>query len=92
MPIDIDKIWLFRIVHIDNVEYLLRNGIFNVHHAQADPDYINIGDRTLISQRDDYAVKLAGYGNFRFLGYNAPFQFWGRRNEIIVSIVWNTGD
>ena len=32
------------------------------------------------------------YGNFRFLGYNAPFQFWGRRNEIIVSIVWNTGD
>ena len=28
------------------------------------------------------------YGNFRFLGYNAPFQFWGRRNEIIVSINW----
>ena len=32
------------------------------------------------------------YGNFRFLGYNAPFQFWGRRNEIIVSIVWNTSN
>jgi len=30
------------------------------------------------------------YGNFRFLGYNAPYQFWGRRNEIIVSIHWNT--
>lgn len=30
------------------------------------------------------------YGNFRFLGYNAPYQFWGRRNEIIVSIRWNT--
>jgi len=28
------------------------------------------------------------FGNFRFLGYNAPFQFWGRRNEIIVSINW----
>ncbi len=38
------------------------------------------------------AVKADGieyYGNFRFLGYNAPFQFWGRRNEIIVSIRWN---
>jgi hypothetical protein len=32
------------------------------------------------------------YGNFRFLGYNAPYQFWGRRNEIIVSIRWNTNN
>jgi len=30
------------------------------------------------------------YGDFRFLGYNAPFQFWNRRNEIIVSIRWKT--
>lgn len=38
------------------------------------------------------ALKSKGmeyYGNFRFLGYNAPYQFWGRRNEIIVSIRWN---
>lgn len=28
------------------------------------------------------------FGNFRFLGYNAPFQFWKRRNEIIVSVQW----
>ncbi len=26
------------------------------------------------------------HGNFRFLGYNPPFQLFGRRNEIIVSI------
>jgi len=29
------------------------------------------------------------YGSFRFLGYNAPFKFWGRKNEIIVSVQWN---
>ena len=29
------------------------------------------------------------FGNFRFLGYNAPFQFWDRKNEIIVSIHWD---
>jgi len=29
------------------------------------------------------------FGNFRFLGYDAPFQFWGRRNEIIVNVRWN---
>jgi len=27
-------------------------------------------------------------GNYRFLGYNAPFQFIGRRNEIIVAVDW----
>lgn len=27
-------------------------------------------------------------GEFRFLGYNAPYQFIGRRNEIAVSINW----
>jgi len=44
-----------------------------------------------------YAVKLATalkvngieyFGNFRFLGYNAPYQFWGRKNEIIVNVRW----
>jgi len=28
------------------------------------------------------------FGNFRFLGYNAPYQFIGRKNEVIVSIRW----
>ena len=27
-------------------------------------------------------------GNFRFLGYNPPWQLVGRRNEIIVSVKW----
>ena len=45
-----------------------------------------------------YAAKLENalrandivyYGNFRFLGYNPPYQFWGRKNEMIVSIHWN---
>ena len=33
--------------------------------------------------------KGIGYsGNFRFLGYNPPYQFIGRKNEIIVSVDW----
>ena len=31
---------------------------------------------------------ILSYGNFRFLGYNPPFQILGRRNEIIVSVHW----
>ena len=31
---------------------------------------------------------ISYHGNFRFLGYNPPYQFIGRRNEIIVSVDW----
>ena len=34
------------------------------------------------------AKKIEHYGNFRFLGYNAPYQFIGRKNEIIVNVRW----
>jgi effector-binding domain-containing protein len=27
-------------------------------------------------------------GNFRFLGYDAPYKFFGRRNEVIVTVQW----
>lgn len=32
---------------------------------------------------------ITHHGNFRLLGYNPPYQFFGRRNEIIVTIDWN---
>jgi hypothetical protein len=32
--------------------------------------------------------RITSFGNYRFLGYNPPFQFFGRRNEIIVSVEW----
>ena len=72
MAIDIDKIWLYRLIHVDNVEYVLRNGMFTRNHAQADPSYINIGDTILINQRSEYPVKIEGYGN---LGDYVPFYF-----------------
>ena len=33
---------------------------------------------------DEHAISY--YGHFRFLGYNAPYQFFGRKNEIIVNV------
>lgn len=36
------------------------------------------------------AKSINYYGNFRLLGYNPPFQLVGRRNEIIVSVRWET--
>jgi hypothetical protein len=46
-----------------------------------------------------YSEKLQGLlkengikhkGSFRFLGYNPPYQFAGRRNEIIVTVDWKS--
>jgi len=31
---------------------------------------------------------ITSSGNYRFLGYNPPYQFVGRRNEIIVAVDW----
>jgi hypothetical protein len=34
------------------------------------------------------AKNIEYFSNFRFLGYNAPTQFIGRKNEIIVNVNW----
>jgi hypothetical protein len=31
---------------------------------------------------------ITSQGHYRYLGYNPPFQFIGRRNEIIISVDW----
>jgi hypothetical protein len=32
---------------------------------------------------------ISSFGHYRYLGYNPPFQLFGRRNEVIVSVKWN---
>ena len=68
---------------------------------QTDSEYIAaIRFRGYASNRDikKYSEKLGKlleengvdyFGNFRYLGYNPPYQFIGRRNEVIVSIDFN---
>lgn len=68
-----NEIWLFRILHADNVAYALRHGLFTRDHPQRDPNYIFIGDAALTTARHDYPVPLAGAGN---LGDYVPFYFW----------------
>ncbi len=65
---------LYRIVHLQNVEYILRNGMYTRRSPHFDPNYIDIGDIQLIAQRHDYPVKLPGCGN---LGEYVPFYFAG---------------
>jgi hypothetical protein len=78
-----DIVKVYRIVHIDNVKYLLTHGIFNRVHANADPDYINIGDSDLISKRHDYPVGVNPPGGA--LGDYVPFYF-GRLSPMLLNI------
>jgi len=73
--IDLTQRPVFRMVHANNVEYILKNGICCRTHPLADPDYINIGDTHLITQRDEYMVPInPPDGN---LGDYVPFYFGG---------------
>jgi hypothetical protein len=51
----------------------------------SDKDIRNYSER-LKSILEEKGIKW--YGNFRYLGYNPPFQFIGRKNEIIVNVEW----
>ena len=54
--------------------------------------YANDEDIKKYTTKLERALKASGivyFGNFRFLGYNAPYQFLGRKNEIIVNVLYN---
>lgn len=80
---ELKKIWLYRIVHIDNIEYLLEHGMFHRSHPNADLAYINIGDNTLIRQRDDYDVLIDPPNGL--LGKYIPFYF-GKLSPMLLNI------
>ncbi len=65
---------IYRMVHWQNVEYILRNGLCCREHANYDPGYVEIGHRQLITDRHAYQVKIPDYGN---LGEYVPFYFGG---------------
>lgn len=56
---------------------------FGGYASDKDLQYYSEKLQTLLKERGINPV-----GNYRYLGYNPPFQLVGRRNEIIVSVNW----
>ena len=46
----------------------------------------SIAEHRVILEKALKLKALSYYGNFRYLGYNPPFQLLGRRNEVIVAL------
>ena len=67
-----NKTFCYRIAHIDNLPFLLQNGIVNKHHPDASSDYIEIGNPEIIDVRSTSAVKIDNYG---MIGDYVPFYF-----------------
>jgi hypothetical protein len=78
MP-DLNKIYLYRMTHIENIPHILQNGITHSTSVNANPDFVSIGDVSLIAARKSYLLK-----NGRRLGEYIPFYFGVRTPMLYV--------
>jgi len=77
-----DNIWLFRITHINNLDHILKHGLVTFHSPNADPDFVQIGDNTLIDLRVELEVPKSPFGKF---SEYIPFYF-GPRSPMLFQI------
>lgn len=70
-----NKTFCYRITHRDNLARILQNGLVNKNHANADPDFVSIGNPEIIDVRSTTPVGLAGFG---MIGDYVPFYFTPR--------------
>jgi ssDNA thymidine ADP-ribosyltransferase, DarT len=96
-----EKAFIFRIVHRDNVPWILDHGLHCKNSNMLDPNYVEIGNPDLISRRDNHPVvpspsgTLSDYIPFYFTPFS-PMMYniktgWGgirrRDNDEIVIMV-----
>lgn len=67
-----DKALIFRIVHRDNVPWILDHGLYCRTSNICDPDYVSIGNPDLIDRRGHRDVKIDPFGT---LSDYVPFYF-----------------
>ncbi len=68
-----DEIWVFRILHYQNIEHILKFGLHTAESSFAHPNYTPIGDTSLISHRNTFLVKINPPNGV--LGDYIPFYF-----------------
>lgn len=78
---ELADIKVYRMTHIENIEHILQNGITHRTSPNHNPEYVSIGDVSLINTRDNKQVSVDN-GDFRnsdapkiTLGEFIPFYF-----------------
>ena len=67
-----EKALIFRITHIANVSWILKNGLHCSNGHTSDPNYVPIGNKDLITRRSARAVPIPPGGT---LSDYVPFYF-----------------
>lgn len=78
MP-DLNKTYLFRMTHIKNIPHILQYGITHSTSGNANPNFVPIGDGSLITTRNNFLLN-----NGRRLGEYIPFYFGVRTPMLYV--------
>lgn len=74
-------IYLYRIAHKDNLDFILESGkLTSPSHTDCDPNYIGIGDSTLIGSRSTKLINIEPNGNFTdyvafYFGIRSPMLY-----------------
>lgn len=76
---DLEKTYLFRMTHVENILHILQHGITHSTSANDNPDFVPIGDGSLIATRNDFLLN-----NGRRLGEYIPFYFGVRTSMLYV--------
>lgn len=87
MTIEIDKIWVYRIIPIQNLGYILRDGLYCKNAGRNDKGFVTIGSKEIISQRDARIVKC--YPE-TFVNDYVPFYF-SVRTPMLYNIITGHG-
>lgn len=76
---ELSKIYLYRITHILNVPHILKFGITHKDSANSNPDYVPIGDESIITSRNSFVLD-----NGNRIGDYIPFYFGARSPMLYV--------
>jgi hypothetical protein len=75
----LDKTYLFRMIHIENIPHILQCGITHSTSVNSNSNFKPIGDSSLISTRNNYTLD-----NGKLLGEYIPFYFGVRTPMLYV--------
>lgn len=79
MMTDLSKILLFRMTHVQNIPHILAHGITHSKSVNANPEFVSIGDGSLIANRNAFPVP-----NGKTIGDYIPFYFGVRMPMLYV--------
>ena len=69
--------YLYRMTHIDNISHILEHGITHQSSINCNPNYVNIGNRSLIERRNRMDIVTVDGHTYSLKDY-IPFYFYAR--------------